>query len=701
MSYSSSLTPLSPTDALSALKEHLVSPSSSPERCFSEREERLMAALLEHLDGLPESIALVASAIAREGVAHAHAQITHGLGHLLFERETWQDVWERLDASQRQLLCWTAQCHGAFDERAIEEVFGEDALETLANCVERGLILVLSGTDEDDKKDSKSIPYTPSWVARMCVQAHVTQEERCVWQHRHATYFITRAEAIPNVRLGLVDYRNLQGAILAVLPHDPELATRCCLSLIAGARHLVTFETFIATFEKVLAIRPCTPGDRLGVELLGRLGEVYRCTDRFEESVETLELAIAMEPPVKQRLAAGTRMALATSLSYIKEHDRALEVIREAIDLYEIHGEREDTKRARTCHGTIAFRARDYVLTTQIFEALVREDPEDAAIQSNMAAVYSLRGMAREGLAHLEKVFEHVQRFPHPRTELIARNNAVAMELYEGRMSRALEQVQRAREIYAQLGTTALQQYPLTLVNEALCQLLMGNLFEAQSFAQRALAIDTNHETATMLALQSAALLGDFNTLRELQDRPLAPPSSSGPKSPNLTTAYTDLTVRLAHHLHLKPCDVTALQKALEAIDWSEESCLIQLLFTHLASQIDSLHPTHKILWVHEEGSWARRGSSMEALDLRRSSVSRRLLLALVEAHTSEQTCTAEALFEAAWPGQVWNQSARVRLHTAIHRLRDRLLGELLITQDDEGYTLDSGCHVQPLDDPS
>ena len=91
----------------------------------------------------------------------------------------------------------------------------------------------------------------------------------------------------------------------------------------------------------------------------------------------------------------------------------------------------------------------------------------------------------------------------------------------------------------------------------------------------------------------------------------------------------------------------------------------------------------------------------MEALDLRRSSVSRRLLLALVEAHTSEQTCTAEALFEAAWPGQVWNQSARVRLHTAIHRLRDRLLGELLITQDDEGYTLDSGCHVQPLDDPS
>lgn len=689
-------TPLSHGDALLMLEAAL--DHEGEPRVVTPREKRLLVEVVERLDGLPASVTLVAAAIAREGVARVHAQITHDLGHLLFGPDTWGDAWERLDEARRQLLCWATQCHGGFDLRAIQEMFGARAEHTLTRCVERGQILGLD--KERSSVEEEEEIYQVSWSWRMCVQAHLSNDERRALQHRHATYFLERAEAIPNARLGLVDYRNLQGAILAVLPYDAALATRCCTSLIVGARHLGSFEAFIALFEKVLAIRPCTPGDLLGIELLARLGELYRATDRLEQSVETLELAIAMEPPLKHRLAAGTRMALATSLSYIKEHERALEVMHEANEIYQIHGDAKDLSRARTCHGTIAFRARDYVLATQLFKAQVEAEPEDGSAQSNMAAIYSLRGMAREGLFHVNEVFAQVQRAPNPHTELIALNNAVAMELCEGHMSRALEHVRRSQEIYANLGTTAMQQYPLTLINEAVCQLLMHNLFDAHSFVKRALDVDSSNESAHLLALQTSALLGDFNTLREVQERQTTP-SSSGPQSPHLTRAYTDLITDLAHHLHIESGDVIALQEKIEALDWSTEPCLTQLIFTHLADQIARLVPAVNRLWIHEKGEWAQRGSSSEErLDLRRSGVTRRLLLALVEAHANGQTCTAEMLFEAAWPGQIWNQSARVRLHTAIHRLRDRLLGELLVTQDDEGYCLAQTCQLERSCEP-
>ena len=137
--------------------------------------------------------------------------------------------------------------------------------------------------------------------------------------------------------------------------------------------------------------------------------------------------------------------------------------------------------------------------------------------------------------------------------------------------------------------------------------------------------------------------------------------------------------------------------------EYSEAAAIYdELQRDDLSARLEDDRQDHSALAVSADTRWAWR-EELGYVDLRRGKISRDLLLALLDHHDAHpgEPCAVSTLFDAAWPGEVWNLSARAKLHTAIHRLRDRLLGELLITHENVGYSLDATrCYDRTLEPP-
>ena len=105
--------------------------------------------------------------------------------------------------------------------------------------------------------------------------------------------------------------------------------------------------------------------------------------------------------------------------------------------------------------------------------------------------------------------------------------------------------------------------------------------------------------------------------------------------------------------------------------------------------------PARRCLRVSPDGAWfvTPRG---RRVSLARRPALRAVLGALVRAHGSARASTldVETLFASAWPGErAHADSARARVHTSVHRLRDLDLDDVIVSVD-QGYAIDPALHV-------
>jgi len=116
-----------------------------------------------------------------------------------------------------------------------------------------------------------------------------------------------------------------------------------------------------------------------------------------------------------------------------------------------------------------------------------------------------------------------------------------------------------------------------------------------------------------------------------------------------------------------------------------------------LACQAESPRPSEgPVLVLQAGGRWFEVGDGPRVACGRRP-VMRRMLLALARAHRESpgRAIGADELLASTWPGEkMAAESARLRLHVMVSRLRDLGLQELLETTD-EGYRLAPGLSVE------
>jgi hypothetical protein len=112
-----------------------------------------------------------------------------------------------------------------------------------------------------------------------------------------------------------------------------------------------------------------------------------------------------------------------------------------------------------------------------------------------------------------------------------------------------------------------------------------------------------------------------------------------------------------------------------------------------VAEVLASTEPPREALVVASDKSWFRPPHA-EPVELARRPILRALLGALVEAHDAGKRVPSEGLIAAAWPGDRMSaDSARNRLHVALHALRRLGLGDL-VTWTPDGYSIDARMTV-------
>lgn len=82
-------------------------------------------------------------------------------------------------------------------------------------------------------------------------------------------------------------------------------------------------------------------------------------------------------------------------------------------------------------------------------------------------------------------------------------------------------------------------------------------------------------------------------------------------------------------------------------------------------------------------------------IDMRRKGTTWRLILALVQQRIDApgEPISQPDLFELVWPGEQFGPTTSSRMYTAIHRVREKVLGEILVTEED-GYFLNPDCEI-------
>ncbi len=673
-------TRLTREEAISRFEQNLgdAAPSRQDDPQWWEKLDEIVA----QIDGVPLTIDQLSVAILETNLWSVHARLKNGLGADLLDARAWDLDWEALDESQQKILNVACCFRGGFDQAAIEQVMGESVEDgQLDDLEQRGLL-------------ERVLPYqnvfTIWWPGRTLLQEY--RGDASSWHRRHGTYFVERFDSQDDRVIDDFEVENLWQAAQWGLKEDVDLAAKAALCVCYATRQYTPFMELIELLSAVRRRRACQPGDVTGIEVLGRLGEFYRIANQFEQSIEVLELALALQPPNDHFLYGGLRLALSLVLSYTGRFERARLMAEQARQAYEAYGKPHQVESALAALGTLYVKERDYAKAATIFDELVTKNPESVAMRSNLGAVYSELGDAKRALPHLEIVIEETRKHNHARSELIALNNLTTIELYEDKRAQAEAQFKRLGDLYEVLGSK--HQYRLlTLLNKALYALKYGSLLDAYHFLSQGLTIDAKNEDVLAMRACVAAYLGEFSEASEMQEllqKVRAPGLSSHHE------VHVSFGIRCGRLMHDRSEDVAALLEQVEAHDREGQGCLIRALFDDLAQRVAFMMRDDHILKIGHEFKWAQVGVSEQKLDLSRSFVSRQLLGALITQHqdTPGSVCSIEVLFDAAWPGQVWNTSARTRLHTAIHRLRERLLGDLLVTHSEQGYSLISTCQL-------
>ncbi len=643
--------------------------------------------IISLVDHSPLTIDQLSQAILDTDIWSVHTRIKHNLGSTLLDPEAWGFDWEALDETSQRILNVSIWAWQGFDVDTIAYVLElPSPAKHLQHLHRLGLL---------EFKSPWLDIYTIPWYVRMLLTPHI--EEHLQASSRHAHYLLQRYRHRDPYHLHDFEIEHLEQIIDWGLKHEQDLAARATLIWFHAQHSHIDYRDIIEMLKRVHESRPCMPGDVLGLDILGRLGESYRNTHQFEKSVETLELAVALDPPQDSSLNGGLHMALALSLRDQHQFERAYYMLDKARQAYAHHGSPQKLDAVDQTLATFYLKDSRYSEAIQLFNEVLIRTPTDVITLNNLGVTHMKLGQTRQARHHIEQARMHALQQNTAQNELLSIHNLTVLDIHEDRRDSAKQHIERINVLHQQLGT-AHRYRTEGLLNEALYEMRYGMLLQAYHLLSKLLEIDASYQDGIALRGGVMAYLGNLDgareaihALRHTLDHPRYPIAHS--------IAYVEFASRLAKMSFGEDQDTLELKHDVQAFRTGITRCWMNILFDDLEQRIEHLLDDDHILEVHTEFISARTSHTERIVDLKRSAIARSLLRALVKKHHTRpgSLCSIDDLFEAGWPGQIWNTSARTRLHTAIHRLRERLLGDLLLTHGDTGYSLISTCRVKTL----
>lgn len=674
-------TTLNPSEALERLIQAIT--RDAPAHARSVEDQGTLTEIVGILDGHPRAIDAVARAIDSSSLRQVYTKLKHGLLSDILDPDEWGFAWQDFGAEHQSVLCAAVCCEAGFDAEAITAI--ADVLEPeplLEELVDQAWITA--------REDGSG--WHMRWSTRQLVMKHM--HDIHTWSSAHAQHFLERFERHDAITSEF-DQPNLEHVLAFGMIHDGDIAARTALALFYIKSRSAHTEELINMIEAVMIRRPCLPGDVLGLSLLGRLGELYRVSQLFEKSVETLELALALDPPQDNPLYGGLHMALALGLAYHGDLKRARQIGLIAQRAYLDLGLEMHAQDALSMLASLHALAWDYEEAERAFDTLVTQDDTGVTVWINLGAVCTALGRHQKARRCLEHVLDMISSVPNDRSELSALNNLISVDLFEEKRELAEVHMARLDDLYDTLGSK-LKSRALSLLNHAFYAQKYTTLLDSYHMLSEVLQEDPHQCDALAMRSAIASYQGDL-TRAEHDLNTLRQPTIKKAYLIAEWTRYAECALALGHIIHAHESHrLEPLRVELDSMLTTTYSCLLQACHSDLNARVSKLLDPESMLRVHPEGLHARRGTC-DMLDLSRSHVTRKLLLTLVAHHRahSGDPCAIQTLFGAAWPEQVWNLSARTRLHTAMHRLREKLLGELLVTHEDEkGYSLSTRCQV-------
>lgn len=658
------------------------------------KDRRDITALVSMLDGVPLSLQLIASQLQRESPARLLALAKDDLLTDKLDPKLWGFGWAALEPRHHNVLAACTLFRGGFDEQALRALVEDQQLDaTIAELVARALL---------ERREDASLRML--WSVRGLTLRHTQPPEEA--HVRHARHFLERAE-----RRSLRDRApffyepNLRQALEFGLVQDADIAARSAHQLFILRRARGPYNELESMLRSALARRRPKTGDMLTIGLLGDLGELCWIKQAPWESIEPLEHALALDPPSGTPTHIRLCQNMAIALSHTVELDRALEVARHAVASCP-DADRALSISARGVLGSLLYICGENAEAVTLFEELRREDPNNPATPNNLGLAYSALGQRARARRHLQDYLEYNREAGQARRELIALNNIIALDLSEDNLDSADHHIACINELYERSGHE-LELEPLFPLTKGLYMLATDQPEQAfTSFSQTLTPFNIGARIRALALLCVAAALtarGDEleQNLARLEEIEVSLPTNKG-LALALALAKTAANVSAA----ITTPETARVQAARDAVATFCDRPMNELYETAanaMSRRLARLHTTPPTLAVSADARWAWR-EQLGYVDFRRAKISRDLLLALLDHHDTHpgEPCEISTLFDAAWPGELWSLSARAKLHTAIHRLRDRLLGELLITHGGIGYSLcDAGRFERELTPPS
>jgi len=661
---------------------------AQPEAAWREALDEVLA----RVDLTSPALDAVASLIAERGIWEVATKLKHGLTDGWLDPQLLGFDIESFDPTDRLIMSAAVCFEGGFDVSTLEDLLGLSGLAARVDTLRRASWLRV--LDED------AGVLEMTWSARVLMAPEVPDLHH---QHlRHAHYFVERAGDTRGPAPEEFVLSNLEKIAVWSLPHEPDLAARAALRVVLERRKTRPIDDLVSLLRQVIASRSMRPRDPLSVELQARLGELYRAGGRYDESIEALELALALEPPPESHLYGGVHMALAMALAYARRPERAMSMIRVSIEHYEAHGSTQQLLFALQSLATVHVMEERYAESAQLYEDILARHPgANSSVRTNLGAVYSALGDAERARAHLTKAAAQARQEHDWAGELITLNNLMTVELSAERLEHAQQCTERIEQLYALLETPEHEYSSLTHCNRALHAMKLGSLVEAYHAAQKGLSGPHVFEPAWSLNIAVLAILGRIEDAERVRDEWLSSLETHECSEHHMhRQAYTEFALRYGRIMDAKGPGAVELHRELKGYDRARLGCWMGAMFSDLKARLERLEAVEHVLFVSPDLTFARTGAVGEAIDLRRSTVLRALLGALTAHHLERpgEVCPTERLFEAAWPHHAWNLSARARLHTSIYRLRERVLGDLLVTHEQDGYSLASSCTIETLE---
>jgi predicted ATPase len=632
----------------------------------STTESAELASVARALEGIPLAIELAAARVDLLGLSGFSERLSERLellsrGARGSERQStlrgaiaWS--WQLLDESQKRALALLSVFRGTFSAAAAEAVIGEDAIDRLQDLRDRSLL-----------RAPEPGRYALFESVRAYAEEQLGQAEREVAIAEHAAYYLAFGDAQAR------RFERHGGSVDALAAERDNLLAVIDESL-AARRHDDALRMTLALGPVLTAQGPA----RFHLELL----------DRVMAHVDEEPRLLVARGAVRQALGdvAGAEEDLLAALDGTDDSATYAAARKELGLLYH---RRRDIDRARTCYEAALPVAR-----------ALGERRMEGALVGNLGALDHDIGRFEQAAERYQQALDILREVGDVRFEGIFLTNLGVLEQEQGRRVRAEKSYERALELLSAAGDRRFEA--IALGNFGVLEHEAGDLQRALTLHQRALALLSQvgdiHSEALCRARLGAVVagLGDVDAAeRQLDEaeRLVIGRDVLGTALVRLHHCFVDIARgdEAGAYARLDAARAPSEQGGPSLAELSDDARMVLRMLAPPLSRGDGPR-----LVIGRDARWFEPPGAPRQ-DLSRFAAARRMLERLARERLAEpgQALSADALFEAGWPGvRIHQSSAQNRLHVQLAKLRKMGL-KLLLMRTEEGYLLDPETPLQ------